>query len=170
MIALRKLVIGLATAVLIAVAPVMSAAGEGAADAKSAPGIRLSPELLALLRSEMIELAGGVRTIPLALVSADWETIEETSKRMHQSYIMKKSLTPPQAAELGQRLPPAFKHLDAAFHARAKQLGDAASARDPELVAFHYSRLIEACADCHARFASGRFPGFEAGGKEGHHH
>jgi hypothetical protein len=80
---------------------------------------------------------------------------------MHESYIMKKSLTQPQMMELKRKLPREFKQLDGAFHARAKQLGQAAASKGPELVAFHYSRLVEACAGCHSAFAKNRFPGFE---------
>jgi hypothetical protein len=56
------------------------------------------------------------------------------------------------------------------FHQRAERLGVAAAAHDPELVAFHYSRLVESCALCHAAFAKSRFPGFSSPAQQGHHH
>ena len=107
--------------------------------------IELSPDLLNLLRAEMREIATGVQGIAVSLATADWKSIQQTSENIHASYIMKKKLTAAQAAELGQALPGHFKQLDAAFHQRAERLGVAAAARDPELVAFHYSRLIEGC-------------------------
>ncbi len=118
----------------------------------------------------MVELSGGIESVAIALASADWHAIEEASEKMHGSYIMKKSLTPSQAAELKQKLSTEFKQLDAAFHARALKLGQAAAAKDFELVAFHYSRLIESCASCHSKYATERFPGFDHSPQERHEH
>lgn len=133
-------------------------------------GFSLSPDLLDLLRAEMRELASGVQGVALSLATADWEAIEETSANMRASYIMEQKLTPAQADELQKALPARFRQLDADFHQRAERLGAAAAARDPELVAFHYSRLLESCARCHAAFASERFPGFASPAAHDHTH
>jgi cytochrome c556 len=163
----RKFVIALlVTFMAIFIVPAPSLAG----DKETKPTIDLSPELIALLRAEMAELSGGIQSIALFIATADWKAIEETSDKMHGSYIMKQSLTQPQAMELKRKLPHEFKQLDAAFHARAKQLGHAAASEDPELVAFHYSRLVETCAGCHSAFAKKRFPGFEHAPIEQHEH
>lgn len=122
--------------------------------------IELSPELTRLLRAEMAELSGAVQTVAAAIAAGDWEAVESTSAKMHDSYIMRQSLTPAQAAELNAALPEHFKHLDGAFHARSRRLGEAAAKHDAELAAFQFSRLLEACAQCHAAYASERFPGF----------
>jgi len=151
---------------LVATTPVIS----NAEDKELHPILDLSPDLLALLRAEMAELSGGTQAISLAIVAADWDTIELTSKKMHASYIMKQSLTTSQAEELAQKLPQSFKHLDAAFHARAKLLASAARSRDSELVAFHYYRLVETCSNCHEAYAKHRFPGFAHIGQEKHEH
>ncbi len=132
--------------------------------------LSMSPELAALLKAEMGELSEGIRTLSLSLATADWDVVEETSGEMHESYIMKKSLTPALAAELKQKLPPAFKQLDAEFHARALKLQHAAEARDFELSAFHFSKLVESCASCHAAYAAERFPGFNQHPQERHEH
>jgi len=130
----------------------------------------LSPELAVLLKAEMGELSEGIRAVALSLAKADWEVLEATSEKMHESYIMKKSLTPTLAAELKQKLPPAFKRLDAEFHARALKLQHAAAVRDFELSAFHFSKLVESCASCHAAYAAKRFPGFNQSPQERHEH
>ncbi len=132
--------------------------------------IALSPDVLNLLRAEMREIAGGVQGIALSLATADWKSIEETSTKIRSSYIMEKKLTPAQKRELEKALPQQFKLLDAEFHQRAEKLGAAATAHDPELVAFHYSRLVESCARCHSSFAGKRFPGFTSLVPKGHHH
>ena len=130
----------------------------------------LSPEVLKLLRAEMVEIAGGVPGIGLALASADWKSIQETSRKIRDSYVMEKQLTVAQAEELERALPEHFKQLDRAFHQRAEKLGQAAAVHDPELVAFQYSRLLESCAVCHSAYARSRFPGFAASDRQGHQH
>lgn len=163
----RKSVLAvLGTVLAIFIASATSHAGEK----ETQPSIDLTPALFALLRAEMAELSDGIQSIALFIATADWKAIEETSEKMHGSYIMKKSLTQQQARELKRKLPHEFKQLDAAFHARAKQLGQAAASADPELVAFQYSRLVEACAGCHSAFAKNRFPGFGHVLKEQHEH
>ena len=130
----------------------------------------LSPELNLLLKAEMVELAEGVRVIALSLATADWEELEITSGKMHESYIMKKSLTPTLGAELKERLPHGFKQLDAKFHDRALKLRHAAELKDFELSAFHFSKLVESCAGCHSVYAVERFPGFHKGPPQRHEH
>lgn len=132
--------------------------------------VKLPPELLDLLRAEMREVASGMQGIALSLAAGDWKAIQETSHKIRDSYIMTRKLTPAQAAELEQALPAPFKQLDAEFHQRAQKLGAAAAARDPELVVFHYSRMLESCASCHSAYAAKRFPGFVSAPAEEHHH
>lgn len=131
-----------------------------AADTPSS-SIKLTPDLLNLLRAEMREIAGGIQGIAGALATGDWKTIETTSAKIRASYIMEKQLTPAQAQALERALPEPFKQLDAEFHQRAEKLGQAAAAHDAELATFHYSRLVESCVRCHATYAPKRFPGFQ---------
>ncbi|MGB5440289.1 MAG: cytochrome c [Gammaproteobacteria bacterium] len=133
-------------------------------------GIVLSADLLNLLVEEMRAIAAGVQGVALSLAYGDWKSIEETAEKIQASYIMEQKLTASQARELQQALPGHFKQLDAEFHSRAGRLGAAAAAHDPELVAFHYSRLMESCALCHAAYAGKRFPGFSTHVQQGHHH
>ena len=132
--------------------------------------VKLSPDLMSLLAEEMREIAAGVQGIALSLATADWGAIVETSEKIQASYILDKKLTMAQSRELEHALPVNFRELDAEFHRRAEKLGAAASAHDFELVAFHYSRLIESCARCHSAYARQRFPGFSPSGQPGHHH
>jgi cytochrome c556 len=142
------------------------------AEERSAPNreLKLSPGLLGLLQAEMREIAHGVQGVALSLAIGDWRSIQETSAKMRASYIMEKKLTPAQASELEKALPAQFKQLDAEFHQRAEKLEAAAAAHDPELAAFHYSRLVESCARCHSAFARKRFPGFASPTPQGRSH
>lgn len=122
--------------------------------------MHLSPEIKALLTQEMIELQKGMKAIVPALVAAEWQTITEIGTRMHDSYIMKKSLTEEQMHELHMSLPAAFQELDHAFHHSAHLMAEAAEQQDSEKVAFYYFRLTEACIECHTKYASEKFPQF----------
>jgi cytochrome c556 len=132
--------------------------------------LALSPELRELLRAEMREISGGIQSIALLLATADWEAIQDTSAKIQASFIMKQKLTPALKEELEHALPARFKQLDADFHHRAEKLGMAAAAHDPEEIAFHYSRMLESCTQCHAEFAADRFPGFAPKVSQDHHH
>jgi hypothetical protein len=142
----------------------------GAAGESEQGELGLSADLLALLRTEMREIAAGVGGIALSLASADWQSIRDTSARIRDSYIMKRQLTKEQAQELKQALPAHFRHLDLDFHQRAESLRVAAASKDPALVAFRYSRLLESCAACHSAYAKSRFPGFLSSSERDHHH
>ncbi len=150
----------------LATVPVYTHAAEPDA---SRQDIKLSPDVLNLLRAEMGEIAGGIQGIALSLATADWKSIRETSLKIRESYIMEQKLTTSQAMELEQALPERFKQLDAEFHQRAERLEAAATTHDPELAAFQYSRLLESCAVCHSAYAKSRFPGFASPVQQGRH-
>jgi cytochrome c556 len=132
--------------------------------------VELSPDLLELLRAEMREISGGIQNVAVSVATGDWNSIRESSEKMRSSYIMQRKLTTAQASELEQALPGRFTELDMEFHQRAEKLAAAAAARDPELVVFHYARLLESCVRCHSAYAAKRFPGFASQTPQGHHH
>lgn len=132
--------------------------------------LKLPPDLLALLQAEMREITGGVQKIPVAIAQADWQTLSQTSESIRSSYIMAKALTKEQIGVLQSSLPERFKQIDSAFHERAGMLAQAARNRDFELASYHYSRLIESCAQCHSLYAQARFPAFGPVEEHGHQH
>lgn len=132
--------------------------------------LRLSPQLMELLRAEMRALLSGVQSLPAAIAMADWKSIADTSVQIRVSYILDQKLTPAQRKELGTALPGHFKRLDSEFHFEAKKLEAAAMNHDAQLTAFHYYRLIEACTTCHSTYAVSRFPGFSPAKEGGHAH
>ena len=132
--------------------------------------LKLPPDLLALLQAEMRKITVGVQKVPVAIAQADWETLSQTSESIRSSYIMAKALSKEQIEVLESSLPERFKQIDSAFHERAGELADAARARDYELTSYHYSRLIESCAQCHSIYARERFPAFGPVQEHGHQH
>ncbi len=152
----------------------MAALGSGPITAQepqpAAQALRLSPQLLELLRSEMRALVTGIQTIPAAIATADWKHIATTSAQISASYILNQKLTPAQKTELQDALPDHFKRLDANFHREARKLEAAAHNHDAQLAAFHYYRLLETCTTCHSTYASSRFPDFAADAVGAHGH
>ena len=131
---------------------------------------RLSPELQALLRKEMLLLQEGLSNLSTEIPRGGWESVAEIAAKMRDSYILKQSLTPDQKKELGTVLPPGFVQLDRRFHQTAGKLAHAAHNRDAELAVFYQARMLEACTDCHAQFTPERFPGLARAGEAGHDH
>jgi hypothetical protein len=77
------------------------ALARAAEPAPATPGaLPLSPGVKALLTAEMLEVAKGMQAMALSVATADWTTIASTSRQIRASYIMEKTLTPAQAAEL----------------------------------------------------------------------
>ncbi|MGD8526360.1 MAG: cytochrome c [Thioalkalispiraceae bacterium] len=132
--------------------------------------LELSTGLMDLLRTEMREILSGVQTIPSSIAMADWKKIADISNKIKSSYILEQKITPEQKNELQRKLPEYFKRMDKNFHMEAVKLESAARSHDPQLVTFHYYRLIESCASCHSTYATKRFPGFLPEKSIEHHH
>ena len=132
--------------------------------------LQLSQELRTLLQTEMREIAVASQAVVMSFVMGDWQSIQRVSEQIRASYVMERNISNSQKKELENKLPDHFKRLDAEFHARAEKLGSAAAAEDLEMIAFHYYRMLETCATCHAAFAKSRFPGFSSEAPEAHQH
>lgn len=130
----------------------------------------LSQDTLTVLQAEMRELAVASQAMVMSFVSGDWVSIQRISEQMRGSYVMEQDLTDAQKQELADNLPERFRRLDMEFHARAGKLESAAANKNSELIAFHYYRLLEACATCHSEYAASRFPGFASGTRDIHQH
>ena len=139
--------------------PTMSLGADKHEVHENASGVELlSPDLLNLLSKEMLALQSGMMSIIPAYIAGNWEEIETTAEKMKSSYILKQSLTESQMKELHSLLPPEFIKKDQSFHYLAGMLEHAAKSEKPELVNFYFSEMIESCIDCHAAFATHKFP------------
>jgi len=152
-----------ATALLIGAAPPLTAEEAHDAHASGSKGqIHISAGLKDILNQEMRGIEGGMQEILPALSAGDWATISRVASTIKRSYILKQKLTAAQKKELHASLPAQFIEFDHYFHATAGKLAAAAEKRDIELVNFYYGKMHEKCAQCHARYAAGRFPGLAA--------
>jgi hypothetical protein len=147
---------------------VVSASAQETPSAKN--DLKISAELLEMLRAEMRALLTGVQSLPAGIAMADWKSVANTGAQMRASYILDKKLTAAQRKELGTSLPEHFKRLDADFHLESKKLEEAATNHDAQLSAFHFYRLIETCTACHSIYATSKFPGFTPTTKHTHDH
>jgi len=131
-----------------------------AATGGQAPALALTPKLRAALVAEMAGIKAGVAELSVSLASGEWEKTAERAARIRDSYIMKQKLSRAELEQLERSLPADFVVMDERFHRHAEGLAQAAHAQDQELAVFYYSRMLEGCGSCHARYAAHTFPGF----------
>lgn len=135
--------------------------GAGASATAAEPvGPRLTPKLRDLLRQEMTMILDASRDILEGLVTGDHGMVAERGQAIHDSFILQQSLTEQDRKDLMEAVPPEFVQLDRAFHETAAGLAEAARAEDADRELSLFNELTDGCIQCHARFATDRFPGF----------
>ncbi len=125
--------------------------------------IHLSADLHHLLSQEMVAIENGMRDLVPVIAAGEWEQVASIAQKVSDSFIMKQKLTAAQKEELGQVLPQQFVEMDQDFHASAGMLAHAAGMKNADVVNFYFFKLNTACVACHAKYASGRFPGLSHG-------
>lgn len=125
-------------------------------------GPKLTPKLKDLIVQEMQLLLQASSEIHAAIVTGDHETVAKQAMKIHDSFIMKRSLTKQDKADLMKAVPPAFVALDAKLHQTAAKLAHAAEQRDVELETVFFAKMTDACVGCHSAYASDRFPSLTA--------
>jgi len=122
-------------------------------------GPKLTVRLKELLTKEMQQVAHATAELALAIAAGDHASAHQLAIAVRDSFILKKSLTAQDKKDLMRTVPPEFVALDRRFHNIAGKLASAAGSKDSELQGFYFSRMLEACVSCHARYARDRFPG-----------
>ena len=77
-------------------------------ESKASHGVRLSPELLALLNQEMGLIQQGVMDLVPAIAAGDWDKVATIGQKIKKSFILKQKLTDAQKKELHRVLPQQF--------------------------------------------------------------
>ena len=131
----------------------------GGANAADPVGPKLTPRLKALLADEMQQVAEATGDLALAIAVGDHATVKRLASAVRNSFILKQSLTEQDKKDLMGAVPAEFVALDRIFHGLAGKLAGQAELQNTELQNFYFSRMLEACASCHAEFATDRFPG-----------
>lgn len=135
-----------------------------------ASGLALSPKLRAALVAEMAGLKASVAELSVSLTSGEWEKTAERAARVRDSYIMKQKLSAAELEQLERSLPEDFIAMDERFHQHAEGLAHAAQMRDHELAVFYFSKMLEGCGSCHAKYAAHTFPGYRQTEPASHAH
>ncbi|WP_404385400.1 cytochrome c [Caenispirillum salinarum] len=147
-----------------ALAVVLVLAGAPALAQDAAPvdpvGPKLPPDVRALLLKEMNAIEGATQEIMNALVRGRNDVVAEKAQAIHDSFILKQEMTEEDRKALAKAAPKAFVERDRAFHALTGDLAEAARAGDAERQRALFGDVVEACAACHERYATNRFPAF----------
>lgn len=121
---------------------------------------KLPPKLQDLLRKEMLAINEASQQILAAMVAGENVRVAELAQQIHDSFILRQSMTPMDKADLMAAVPEDFVQQDRAFHEISAALAEAARAGNRPLQQEQFGRMIEACSACHAQYATDRFPNF----------
>jgi|SRR6056297_508665 len=121
----------------------------------------LTPRLQELLQQEMQSIHAASQQILTSMIEGDDMRTAELAQQIHDSFILRQSMTGEDKTDFMRTVPQEFVAMDRAFHATAAELAQAARVSDREGQHAAFARMIESCTDCHAQFATVRFPGFQ---------
>lgn len=121
---------------------------------------KLTPKLQELLRKEMLSINVASQEILAAMVTGDDERVAILAQQIHDSFILRRSMTPEDKADLMAAVPGDFVKMDRGFHEISAELAQAARTKDRALQQEQFGRMIDACTACHSRYATDRFVGF----------
>jgi len=149
--------------VVLAVSLVLTATASGLSSAEESEKFpsNLTPRLQQLLQQEMQSIHAASQQILTSMTEGDDARIAELAQQIHDSFILRQSMTEEDKADFMRTVPQEFVTMDRAFHATAAELAEAARANDRKHQHAAFARMIESCTGCHARFATVRFPGFQ---------
>ena len=149
------------------VAGVLFAAGVALAQEHAAPRaegtavLPLSPKLRSALVAEMVGVKAGVAELSGLIAMGEWQAAAQHAENIRDSYIMKQKLSRAELEELERSLPADFVEMDSQFHRHADGLARASLEHNYELEVFYFSKMMEGCGACHARYATDVFDGFK---------
>lgn len=154
-------VLGMAIAGVIATTSLAQTPHSAASKTADAPVLPLSANHRAALIAEMLGLKTGVAELSGSIAMGQWTATAAQARRIRDSYIMKQKLTIAELEKLEHALPADFIEKDSQFHRHADGLAHAAMEHNYELEVFYFSKMMEGCGACHARYATHVFKGFK---------
>ncbi len=156
-----EMILGLVAASLLTAANVALAQDRAAPKAEEAPVLPLSPKHRAALVAEMVGVKEGVAELSGLIAMGEWKAAAQRAEHIRDSYIMKQKLTREELEELERVLPADFVEKDSQFHLHADGLAHAALKHNYELEVFYFSKMMEGCGACHARYATDVLKGYK---------
>lgn len=125
-------------------------------------GQKLPADVRVLLIKEMSAIEEAKKDILGAIVRGEHERVEQLAQGIHDSFIMKQEMTAGQRQALKKAVTQSFIKKDKAFHKLAAELSQAAKERDSEKQVRKFSKMLDACVQCHSQHAQNRFPELKA--------
>jgi hypothetical protein len=127
--------------------------------------VKLPPKFKNLLNEEMLQIQDAMQRMIPFLATGNTEAAD-LAEKIHNSFILKKSLSKEELQELISLLPKGFVKLDRAFHTKAKDLATAVRKNDFIIGGKIYGEMVSGCINCHSHYASQNFPGLTESGKK----
>ena len=127
--------------------------------------VKLPPKFKDLLNEEMLQIQDAMKSLVPLLATGNTEAAD-LAAQIHNSFILKKSLSKEELQELISLLPKGFVKLDRAFHTKAKDLAAAVRNNDFITGGKIYGEMVSGCISCHSNYASKLFPGLTESGKK----
>ena len=127
--------------------------------------VKLPPKFKNLLKEEMLQIQDAMQRLVPFLATGNTEAAD-LAEQIHNSFILKKSLSKKELKELISLLPKGFVKLDRAFHTKAKDLAAAVRKNDFITGGEIYGEMVSGCINCHSNYATKLFPGLTESGKK----
>lgn len=119
----------------------------------------LPEEVRALLQEEMVQVQAAMKSIHGAIVRGQHEVVREKGQAIHDSFILKQSMTPDMRQTLKAAAPKEFLKLDQKFHKLAARLSESGKEEETGKQLEIFGKMTQACVTCHSRYVSDRFDG-----------
>ncbi len=155
-----RALLGTAAVLTVVLSLAGGAPAQEAAQQAEPVGPKLTEKLLDMLRREMNSVLGASLQIQDALVRGENARVAELAQSIHDSFILAQEMTPEDRADLRAAVPAAFVERDQAFHDLTGELAAAAREGDGARQRQLFGEVVTACAACHERYATDRFPAF----------
>ncbi|MDV6315618.1 cytochrome c [Idiomarina sp. HP20-50] len=120
---------------------------------------KLTDKLSRLLKQEMRSIQSAMASIHVSMVTGEHELVATQAQQIHDSFIMKQSLTEQDKKDLMSAVPEGFVKLDKDFHRLAAGLAQAAKDKDTQKQFKLYNKMTGSCIACHSKYVSDRFDG-----------
>lgn len=120
---------------------------------------KLTEKLSRLLQQEMRSIQAAMGTIHTAMVTGEHETVARNAQQIHDSFILKQSMTEQDRSDLMAAVPKDFIKLDKEFHKLAAELAEAGRDENTEKQGQLYHEMTRSCIACHGKYVSDRFSG-----------
>lgn len=121
--------------------------------------LQLPEKFRTVLVKEMIEIENGMRNLVSLMARGELEKASVLADKIHDSFILKSSLTKEELKELVGLLPQEFIRTDRAFHGNAKKLSEALKLKQLSESAKIYGEMLNGCLTCHSEYAADKFQG-----------